>query len=192
MKYGKLINNNLVYFTPYKNGLKLNNHIIYNPSQEQYLEAGWYPIKEIPSNGTDEIIDNVLYHYIGIEKALQMAIDKKVEEINAYDISDNVNVFFLGKRPLWIPRETRVSLQNSTAILLKNGIERASLWQDTTHFELPCTLLLQLLDAIEIYALQCFNKTAEHKANVIKASSLEEVQHYDYTVGYPDKLRFEL
>lgn len=192
MMYGKLENNTLVYFTPYKNGLKLNNHIIYNPSREQYLKAGWFPIEEIPADGEDKVENNVLYHYVGYENALKKVINKKIAEINEYDTSDNVNVFFLGEMPLWIPRETRVSLQNSTAILLKNGINIASLWQDTMHFELPCQTLLQMLDAIEIYALGCFNKTAEHKANVMRALSLEEAENYDYTQGYPEKLKFSL
>ena len=192
MKYGKLENNILVPFEPIKHGLLLNNYIIYNPTKEQYIEAGWFPIEEISNDGQDYIEDNILYHYIGYNNALNNAINKKLKEIEDYDISDNVNVFYLGEMPLWIPRETRVSLQNSTAILLKNNITTATLWHKTMHFDLSGELLLHLLDELEIYALQCFNKTAEHKANVMQLTTIEDVENYNYTVGYPEKLTFTL
>jgi hypothetical protein len=41
---------------------------------------------------------------------------------------------------------------------------------------------------LEIYALDCFNKTAEHKKNIEELTSVKEVAEYDYTVGYPEKL----
>lgn len=192
MKYGKLINNELVYFIPFKNKLVLNNHIIYNPTKQQYIEAGWYPIEKVYNDGQDYIENNILYHYIGYSNALQLAINQKIKEIEQYDISDEVNGFNLMGMTLWIPRETRVSLQNSTQILLKNGIQTTTLWEGAMRFDIPCQLLLHLLDALEIYALQCFNRTSEHKANVMQLTSIEDVENYDYTVGYPEKLTFTL
>lgn len=192
MKYGKLVNNELIYFTPFRNGLKLNNHIIYNPTKEQYIEAGWFPIEEVYNDGKDKIKDNILYHYIGYTEALKRTISNKLKEIEEYDVSNNVNVFYLGETPLWIPRETRVSLQNSTEILLNKNIHTTTLWYEINHFDLPCELLLQLLADLEVYALQCFNQTAMHKATVMQLTSIEDVENYDYTAGYPEKLVFNL
>lgn len=192
MKYGKIVNNELVYFKPVRNGLKIENRIVYNPSKEQYISCGWFPIEEVFADGIDKIEDGVLYHYIGYYEGLQRKIKNKLKEIEAYDLSDNVNGFNLMGMTIWIPRETRVSLQNSTQILLKNNISTATLWYGTYHFELPGELLLQLLDSLEIYALQCFNKTAEHKANVMQLTTIEEVDAYDYTTGYPEKLTFNI
>lgn len=192
MKYGKLENEQIIYYTPYKGGLQLNEYIIYNPTKEQFLQAGYYPIKEVPEDGVDIIENNTLLHYIGFEQGKQNAINKKLEEIDAYDISSDVNGFYINNMSMWIPRETRVSLQNSTAILLKNNIETTTLWEGTIRFDIPCILLLQMLDALEIYALHCFNVTAEHKANILNMDSIDDINSYDYTIGYPEKLVFNL
>lgn len=137
-------------------------------------------IKEIPIKDIDE------------KELLEKLRQEKLEAIIKYDISKHVNEFYVDGISVWIPRETRVSLQNSTEILLKNGIETTTLWEGTMHFVLPCELLLHMLDELEIYALKCFNVTAEHKANVMQIETIEGVENYDYTVGYPEKLSFNV
>ena len=189
MAYGRLTDNGIEYYKPKNGGIETNNYLIINPSAEQLIECGWYPVRIIFGNGNDYVHADVLYHFIN---DVEEARTRKLNEINEYDTSYNVNCFYLNDMELWIPRETRVSLQNSTSILLKNGIETTTLWEGTFHVELPCTLLLQLLDALEIYALGCFNKTAEHKANAMMMNSVEDINSYDHTSGYPEKLTFNL
>ena len=43
-----------------------------------------------------------------------------------------------------------------------------------------------------MYALKCFNATAAHKKAVAKLNTVEEVLEYDYTKGYPEKLRYDI
>ena len=62
------------------------------------------------------------------------------------------------------------------------------MWLGSVSLVINCDLAIQLLSALELYALECYNKTAEHKANVGKLMSIEDVEAYDYTTGYPDKL----
>ena len=47
-----------------------------------------------------------------------------------------------------------------------------------------------MLSALELYALECYNVTAAHKANVMALESVDDVVAYDYESGYPDKLNF--
>ena len=42
-----------------------------------------------------------------------------------------------------------------------------------------------MLNSIELYALSCYNITANHKRNVCDLSSIEEVYNYDYAKDYP-------
>lgn len=58
------------------------------------------------------------------------------------------------------------------------------------EFNLPVSIAMQLLYAIEIYASKCYDQTQYHIAEVLKLDSLEEVKEYDYTVGYPEILQF--
>lgn len=190
--YGRISEDKKIqYFTPYKGGLKSKGMIIINPTEEQYNSEGWYQVENISEDGEPTLEGNVIKNYTGAP-TLDEIKNSKISEIKKYDTSKNVNEFFVNDTSLWIPRETRVSLQNSTAILLKNGIETASLWYENLHFSLPCTTLLKILDTLEIYALQCFNKTSEHEANVISFTTKEDIESYDYTIGYPSKLHFSI
>jgi hypothetical protein len=49
---------------------------------------------------------------------------------------------------------------------------------------------MQMLYAIEIYASECYDNTQLHLANVETLSTLDSILEYDYTTGYPEKLRF--
>ena len=109
-------------------------------------------------------------------------------KIDAYDTSSDVNSFSLNGLPVWLDKDTRVGLMNSTQIEKAAGHETTTLWLGSVSLVINCDLAIQLLSALELYALECYNKTAEHKANVRKLTSIEEVEAYDYTTGYPDKL----
>ena len=109
-------------------------------------------------------------------------------KIDAYDTSSSVNSFNLNGLPVWLDKDTRVGLMNSTQIEKAAGHETTTLWLGPVSLVINCDLAIQMLSALELYALECYNKTAEHKANVGKLMSIEEVEAYDYTAGYPEKL----
>ena len=109
-------------------------------------------------------------------------------KIDAYDTSSEVNSFSLNGLPVWLDKDTRVGLMNSTQIEKAAGHETTTLWLGSVSLVINCDLAIQMLSSLELYALECYNKTAEHKANVGKLMSIEEVEAYDYTTGYPDKL----
>ena len=47
-----------------------------------------------------------------------------------------------------------------------------------------------MLNALELYALNCYNVTQSHISAVKALQTIEEIENYDYTVGYPVKLSF--
>ena len=107
-----------------------------------------------------------------------------------YDTSSDVNSFTLGGKQMWLPKETRVGLVNSITIEKAAGKKNTTLWFDGEKYELPVDDALQMLSALELYALECYNVTAAHKANVMALESVGDVVAYDYESGYPDKLNF--
>lgn len=135
---------------------------------------------------------SVAREHFNIERTLEDAKQEKIAEISAYDTSDAVNSFTLGETPMWIHREDRISIMNSTTILQEAGIETTTLWNDGVKYTLPCATLIQMLQALEIYALACYDVTEEHKANVNALTTIEEVDSYDYTTGYPEHLTFSV
>ena len=112
--------------------------------------------------------------------------------ITAYDSSSAVNSFLLNGMEVWLDKATRVGLMNSTAIAKNMGQEKTSLWLGSYQLEVDCDKAIQLLSALEMYALECFNVTAAHKKAVSELDNIEAVLTYDYKSGYPEKLKMEV
>lgn len=112
--------------------------------------------------------------------------------IEAYDASDSVNAFMLNGQKVWLDKATRVGLMNSTTIAKAMGQATTTLWLGEAKLVVDCDKAIQLLSALEMYALECFNVTAAHKNAVTEMTTLEDVLGYDYTGGYPQKLTMEV
>lgn len=116
------------------------------------------------------------------------AKDIMINRINEYDTSTEVNAFYLNGIITWLDKETRVGLMNSISIEQAAGRTQSTLWFGTTSITVDCNTAIQFLSALELYALECYNKTAEHKSIISGMNDVNEIMKYDYTVGYPEKL----
>lgn len=123
------------------------------------------------------------------EAALTAAAQKMVlAEIEKHDTSPAVNSFILNGQRVWLDKATRVGLMNSTTIAKAMGQPTTTLWLGDAKLVVECDKAIQLLSALEMYALECFNVTAAHKKAVSEMQTVEEVLGYDYTAGYPEVL----
>lgn len=125
-------------------------------------------------------------------KTLEEAKEMLLAEIDAYDKSSAVNGFALNGAVVWLDKATRVGLMNSTSITKAMGQPTTTLWLGESKMEVPCDTAIQLLSALEMYALECFNVTAAHKKAVSELTTIEDVEKYDITAGYPAQLRMEV
>lgn len=112
--------------------------------------------------------------------------------VEAYDTSSAVNGFILNGQRVWLDKATRVGLMNSTTIAKAMGQPTTTLWLGDAKLVVECDKAIQLLSALEMYALECFNVTAAHKKAVAEMSTVEEVLGYDYTAGYPKMLEMRI
>lgn len=127
------------------------------------------------------------------EAALTAAAQKMVlAEIEKHDTSPSVNGFMLNGLRVWLNKDTRVGLMNSTSIAKAMGKTTTTLWFGGMQIEVNCDKAIGLLSALEMYALECFNVTAAHKKAVAELNTVEEVFGYDYTKGYPEQLKMEV
>lgn len=161
----------IVEGTPIQDGDK----VYYNPSDAMYKEHGWEEYTE-PTP----------------ERTLEQAKAQKLQEIEAYDISNNVNGFTVNGIDYWIVKADRVGLMNSTNILKAAGIMTTSLWIGTTEFNVSCDELINILSQIEIYAVNCYCVTEQHKVAVSNMTSISDVDAFDVSIGYPNKLVFNV
>lgn len=121
-------------------------------------------------------------------KSVEEAKEMLIADITAYDTSSAVNSFVLNGAVVWLDKATRVGLMNSTTIAKAMGNDTTVLWLGDMRIEVGCDKAIQLLSALEMYALECFNVTAAHKKAVSEMASAEDVEAFDVTEGYPDRL----
>lgn len=123
---------------------------------------------------------------------LNSAKESVLAAVEAYDSSSAVNGFVLNGQRVWLDKATRVGLMNSTSIAKGMGQPTTTLWLGDAKLVVECDKAIQLLSALEMYALECFNVTAAHKKAVAEMSTVESVLGYDYTAGYPKMLEMRI
>lgn len=176
---------------------ELGSLMIYHIGEALNKELGAYECYECSmavSFFDEEEVKNAFDEYIqGIEKIkLQQVKQDKLQEIDTYDLSSAVNGFMLNGLLVWLDKATRVGLMNSTTIAKAAGQETTTLWLGGLKLVVDCDKAIQLLSALEMYALECFNVTASHKAAVNELTTIEEVEAYDYKEGYPKMLEMSV
>lgn len=157
--------------------IELNGCVVCNPTEDMLIKAGYKEYQEpIPTEA----------------EKLEQAKADKIAEIAAYDTSDKVNGFILNGMTVWLDKATRVGLMNSTTIAKWAGQQTTTLWLGDIKLEVDCDKAIQLLSALEMYALECFNVTASHKAAVAELKTIKEVEAFDVTADYPKQLEMKL
>lgn len=121
---------------------------------------------------------------------LKQAKAEKIAEITVYDKSPSVNSFLLNDKQRWLDVDLRRSLSYSTNILKEDEEKTVDIWFDTECETMNIDNALYMLKELEVYAKQTNNVTHQHKAEVMSLTSITEVESYDITKGYPDKLVF--
>ena len=173
--------------------------LLINGKEETEISGG---MPDGNGQATTEAVVRKVWVYDGVrletggmtsEAALTAAAQKMVlAEIEKHDTSPSVNGFMLNGQRVWLNKDTRVGLMNSTSIAKAMGKKTTTLWFGGMQIEVNCDKAIQLLSALEMYALECFNVTAAHKKAVAELNTVEEVLGYDYTKGYPEQLKMEV
>ena len=126
------------------------------------------------------------------DKTLDDAKMMLTAEIEAYDLSENVNSFELNGEAVWLDKATRGGLMNSTTIAKAAGQQETTLWLGEDKIVVGCDMAIGLLSRLEMYALECYNVTARHKKEVQELKSIAEAEAYDIKEGYPERLKFSI
>ena len=173
--------------------------LLINGKEETEISGG---MPDGNGQATTEAVVRKVWVYDGVrletggmtsEAALTAAAQKMVlAEIEKHDTSPSVNGFMLNGQRVWLNKDTRVGLMNSTSIAKAMGKTTTTLWFGGMQIEVNCDKAIGLLSALEMYALECFNVTAAHKKAVAELNTVEEVLGYDYTKGYPEQLKMEV
>ena len=182
-EYQKIIDGREVIKSANEIVVRNNGMQTINPSEAQILADGW------------EIYERPIY-----TPTLEDVKRSKVDEILAYDSSEAVNDFTYGGQHLWLNAEKRFKIAERIAMVKSKCFENGEviterypmikLWDDGFSAEIPLVLAEKLLNKVVEYASECYDNTQMHLANVQKLDTIEAVEAYDYTTGYPSKLAF--
>lgn len=177
----------------FKKEYALGGLTIYHLDEQLNVEMNAYECWECSVRSGEYAQDEVMAAFEEFKAKLaasELATTKaqKIAEIDTYDTSGEVNSFLVDGTSMWLDKATRVGLMNSTTIAKNLGQEKVTLWLGSTLLTLACDKAISLLSAIEMYAVQCFDTTAKHKAAISNLSTIEEIEKYDITAGYPEKL----
>lgn len=117
----------------------------------------------------------------------------KIDAIKIYDSSTDVNAFTVnGIMEAWLTPEERSNYKSSIDAAKLVGLESLSFYINDVLLTTTPTQAELMLATIQLYADQCFIVTKQHITAVNALETIEEVENYDYTAGYPLKLNFEL
>ena len=155
--------------------IELNGCVVCNPTEDMLQQAGY-----------EEYVEPLLTE----KEKLEQAKADKIEEIEQYDNSPSVNFFTLNGKERWLKNDLRRSLSYSTNILKEDGEKTVDIWFDTECETMNIDNALYMLKELEVYAKQTKDVTHQHKAEVMALTSIEEVEAYDITKDYPEKLVF--
>lgn len=176
-KYYKIVDNKQVFFEgniltvepKEEQGIAMS---IFNPSEKQMLDAGWLIYE--PTN----------------EEKLATAKFEKIQQIDNYDASPNVEEFTINGNPMWLGHELRQQIRTSTEAYEALGYDTMTKVFNGVEFTFSIEQWRQMLNALEVYAAEALNATERHKNNINTMDNIQDVIDYDYTTGYPTKLNF--
>lgn len=161
---------------------------VYNPTHEMLLEHGWVEYVEQVTRPNE----------LPMPLKLRRAKNMKLRELERYDSSSDVNdciIVYQGEEiHYWASKDERNDLKNAVrdCVSIGRAEYRIDLRDKGISILLNCELLLKMMAALEVYAIDCYNRTTDHNYAINALDTLEEVEAYDFKVGYPIKLRFEV
>ena len=121
---------------------------------------------------------------------LARAKSAKIAELEAYDASEAVNSFSVNGKTMWLDAQTRQQLRISLDAMKQAGRETVTKWFDGVEYTYPIEVWYRMLNAVEVYAADALNVTEGHRAAIESLLTVEEVEAYDFTTGYPSRLVF--
>ena len=150
------------------------------------LFMGYPTVEQLTEWGYEEYIEPEPTQ----EQLLQRAKDSKIAELEAYDSSDAVNSFSINGQPMWLTVEERQQIATQISAHSAAGLDSMTRWFEGQEYTFPVSTWYQMLTALELYAGDALNVTEGHKAAIKSLQTVQEVEDYDFTTGYPCKMSF--
>lgn len=117
---------------------------------------------------------------------------QKLNELSMYDNSSAVNEFIINGVGAWFTPSERTNYSSSVSAAKLLGVEMLSFYVSGIKLDVPTDAAERMLAAVMLYADSCFIVTKQHEAAINSLETIEEINNYDFEVGYPEKLVFNI
>lgn len=165
----------------------------------EYAPAGFKRIEISPMPECDDFhviketwveeLDKIVKQFVVSLKDFDLVMLTKIQKLKEYDSSLAVNEFSYNGQSMWFTSLERGKIMQGIASEEALGKTETFLGHESGFsVTLPIEQAKALLNAIEVYAKECYNTTFQHTQNIRALTDAQEVMDYDYTTGYPQKL----
>lgn len=149
--------------------------------------------EEHPTASVKEVWEMALVPVPEYVRTIEDAKKEMLHAIEVYDTSSNVNSFTVNHMvSAWFTVQERLNYKQSVEAAKLLSVPELSFYIGNMELSVSPELAEGMLAQLQLYADQCFIVTKKHQIAVESLETIEEVDEYDYTVGYPDKLNFDL
>ena len=181
-QYIKYVDGNAVIKKLSEISVTKNDMITYNPTEKIVLEDGWVEYVA-PEPSAEELLD--------------AAKKEKLNALYEYDSSSKINnciiVFNDTELDYWANKVERDALKGAVhdCMTMGRNTYRLDLRDKDISVTLDCDTLLLMLAQLEIYTIDCYNKTTDHEFTIKSLTTIDEINNYEFD-GYPSPLQFNL
>lgn len=157
--------------------------LLYNLSPRPFTPTG-----EEENDFNAEVLSVKVSKALNTYELIQLLLDQQ----SLYDKSEEVNCFILGDNKYWLDKDTRVGLINSLNIQKDAGVQDTLLWLNGNPYRVSIDYALAFLRNLELYAVECYNVTQAHYAEIKALPTREALFDYNVSAGYPTPIVFDI
>lgn len=155
----------------------------------KYVKLSDAQVKFYENNPSANISEVWNMAMVSHERTLEQAKAEKTAEIERFD--ETTNEFSINGFSMWLDSDRRRELSARLDTEEAAGRTTTNLPFELHTFTMPISTMRELLQRLNLYAIDCFDVTQSHKIKVAEMTTVEEVMNYDYKTGYPNKLEFK-
>lgn len=182
------------HFVDFAEALKPEEYNNLGETYQDYLDNKWVLLSDAQVAYLEEHENadvKEVWDMAPAQKTLEQAKMEKLMQIDQYDRSNNVNSFTInGNIEGWFTPEQRSNYKSSIDAAKLLGVESLQFFIGDLLLNVTPAQAELMLAQIQLYADQCYIVTKEHQIAVEALETVEAVEAYDHTAGYPTRLNF--
>lgn len=150
-------------------------------------------LEDNPKASVEEVWKMELDNKVEKIRTLEDAKKEKLSQLNEFDTSDKVNAFTInGALTAWFSVQERLNYKQSVEAAKMMKVDKLSFYVGNNILEVETDKAAQMLASLQLYADACFMTTKAHMIKIESLQTIVEVDNYDFTTDYPEKLNFNL